>query len=165
MPGPKFLYFAGMKNLLPAAPVIFLALVLASACSGGRREPVVSENNVDAARNFIRAALDGRFDEARKYMLTDSLNTNYMDVAERAYQRSDKTVKEGYRAASINIREILEPVRDSVTIVIYSNSYRNDPDTLRIIRKNGEWLVDLKYLFEHDSDTLLKRSPVNDTKP
>ena len=26
-------------------------------------------------------------------------------------------------------------------------------DTLRIIRKNGQWLVDLKYLFEHDMDT------------
>lgn len=165
MPCPKVLYFAGMKMSIPAVMGIFLVLTLGTACSGGGKEPVSSENNIDAARNFIRAALDGKFDDARKYMLADSVNTNYMDVAERSYQRADQAIKDGYRSSSINIHEVKEPVKDSVTIVIYSNSFRNDPDTLRVVRANGQWLVDLKYLYEHDADTLLKNNGLNDTLP
>jgi hypothetical protein len=41
-------------------------------------------------------------------------------------------------------------INDSVAVVIYSNSYKNDHDTLRIAKKNTNWLVDLKYLYEHD---------------
>lgn len=160
----KVLYFAGMKMSVPAVLGISLFLLYGAACSG-KKEPVASENNIDAARNFIRAALDGKFDEARNYMLADSVNTNYMDVAERSYQRADKAIKDGYRSSSINIHEVKEPLKDSVTLVIYSNSYRNDPDTLRVIRINGQWLVDLKYLYEHDADTLLKKPNLNDSLP
>ncbi len=162
---PKVLYFAGMKMSVPAVLGISLILTYGAACTGGGKEPVSSENNIDAARNFIRAALDGKFDDARNYMLPDSVNTNYMDVAERSYQRADKAIKDGYRASSIKIHEVKEPLKDSVTIVIYSNSYRNEPDTLRVIRSNGQWLVDLKYLYEHDADTLLKSPNLNDSLP
>ena len=112
-----------------------------------------SDNSIDAARNFIRSALDGKFDEARTYMLSDSSNTNYMDVAERSFQNTDQGVKNGYRTSTIIIHEV-DTINDSTTIVIYSNSYKNDHDTLRVIRANSQWLVDLKYLFEHGSETL-----------
>lgn len=165
MPCPKVLYFAGMNRRLPAVVAVAVLLAGMAACSGGGKEPAASENNIDAARNFIRSALDGKFEDARKFMLADSLNTNYMDVAERSWQRADKSVKDGYRAASIKIHEVQEPLKDSVTIVIYSNSFRNDPDTLRVMRVNGQWLVDLKYLYEHDTDTLFKKNNRNDSLP
>ena len=76
-----------------------------------------------------------------------------MDVAERNYGKADEGTKEGYRGSSINIRNV-NPVNDSVTIVIYSNSFMNNDDTLRILKKNNQWLVDLKYLYEHDMDTM-----------
>ena len=143
-----------------------LMMIALTACRDAEKQATgVSENNIDAARNFIRTALDGKFDEARKYMLTDSVNTNYMDVAERSYQRADKAIKDGYRSSSINIHEVNEPIQDSVTVVIYSNSFRNDPDTLQVIRSGGQWLVDLKYLYEHDADTLLKKPNLNDSLP
>jgi hypothetical protein len=119
-----------------------------------------SENNIDAARNFVRAALDGKFNEARTYMLTDSVNTNYMDVAERSYQRTDQSVKDGYRASTIRIYSPLVELNDSTTIIIFANSFKNDPDTLRVVRVNGQWLVDLKYLYEHDADSLQHQHPV-----
>ena len=122
-----------------------------------------SENNIDAARNFIRAALDGKFEEARIYMLADSVNTNYMDVAERSYQHAAQATKDGYRASSINIIQVTEPVKDSVTVVIYSNSFKNDHDTLKVLKTNGQWLVDLKYLYEHDEDSLQLKLITNDT--
>lgn len=140
------------------------SLIAAVACKSGKDKDKASENNIDAARNFIRAALDGKFDIARTYMVADSVNTNYMDVAERSYQRADKPTKDGYRTASIRIlsSEIINP-SDSTTIVVYSNSFKNDPDTLRVLRVNGQWLVDLKYLYEHDMDTTAKKPLLNDS--
>ncbi len=145
--------------------LVCLMMIAVTACRDAEKKTSASENNIDAARNFIRAALDGKFGDARNYMLADSVNINYMDVAERSYQRADKVIKEGYRTSTIKIHEITEPLKDSVTIVIYSNSYRNDPDTLRVIKTNGQWLVDLKYLYEHDADTLLKSPNLNDSLP
>lgn len=96
-------------------------------------------------------------------MLTDSVNTNYMDVAERSYQHADKMIKDGYRTSSIRIYSPVTDVNDSTSIVIYSNSFKNDPDTLRVIRVKGQWLVDLKYLYEHDADTSVHKPIINDT--
>ncbi|HEY0434503.1 MAG TPA: hypothetical protein VGC95_11555, partial [Chitinophagaceae bacterium] len=44
-------------------------------------------------------------------------------------------------------------VNDSTTVTIFANSYKNDKDTLKMVKVNSQWLVDLKYLFEHDMDT------------
>jgi hypothetical protein len=120
-----------------------------------------SENNIDAARNFIRAALDGKFNEARTYLVTDSINSNWMDVAERSYQRTDQAVKDGYRSSSINIHQV-NPVNDSTAIIIYSNSFKNDHDTLKVLKMKGQWLVDFKYLYGHDADTLQTKTITND---
>lgn len=138
------------------------SMLIITACKNGKENP--AENNIDAARNFIRAALDGKFDLARTFMVPDSVNTNYMDVAERSYQKAGKETKDGYRTASIRIlsSSIINPA-DSTTIVVYSNSYKNDPDTLKVVRQNGQWLVDLKYLYEHDMDTTMKKPLLNDS--
>jgi Domain of unknown function (DUF4878) len=141
-----------------------LLLLFISSCKSKDSESHKSENNIDAARNFIRAALDGKFTEARTYMLADSVNTNYMDVAERSYQRADQSLKDGYRSSSIRIFSPVTTINDSTTIIIYSNSFKNDPDTLKVLKKNGEWLVDLKYLYEHAADTSLQHTTItNDT--
>ena len=139
------------------------SLFLISSCkSKDKKQDSKSENNIDAARNFIRAALDGKFTEARNFMLADSVNINYMDVAERSYQRADQTIKDGYRSSSINIVSVKEPIKYSVTFVIYSNSFKNDPDTLKVIKTNGQWLVDFKYLYLHNNDTLHLKEIIND---
>lgn len=154
-----------MKRIPFIFPIAIGATLLFSinACKEKDKQASgTSENNIDAARNFIRAALDGKFDNARNFMLPDSLNINYMDVAERSYQRTDQATKDGYRAASINIIQVKETVKDSVTLVIFSNSFKKDPDTLKVILKDGQWLVDLKYLYQHDMDTLKPAEIIND---
>lgn len=144
-------------------PLFMLLLLVFSGCKSAKDKAAPpAENDIDAARNFIRAALDGKFNLARTYMLPDSVNINYMDVAERSYGKSDKATKEGYRTASIRILPVTV-INDSTTIVIYSNSFKNDPDTLRVLHKNDKWLVDLKYLYEHDMDTMMKKPIQNDT--
>ena len=143
-----------MQKKYPAIVIVCMSLLI--ACNNKDRRAGKSENDIDAARNFIRAALDGKFEEARTYLLPDSINVNWMDVAERSYRKTDDDTKRGYRSSSINIHQV-SPVNDSVTVVIYSNSFKNDHDTLRILKQNGQWLVDLKYLYEHDMDTLFNK--------
>jgi hypothetical protein len=146
----KIYYFAGMKK----NHFVFLSLFFSLyACnSNDKQQPGKAENDIDAAREFIRSALDGKFSHARSYLLSDSSNIHYMDVAERNYQKADVDTKNGYRSSSINIHEV-KPLNDSTTIVIYSNSFKNDHDTLKVSKVNGQWLIDLKYLYEHDMDT------------
>lgn len=145
--------FCGMKQPARIASLLLLlTCILMVACKNSEtRSAETAENSIDAARNFIRAALDGKFEQARKLMLPDSVNSNWMDVAERSYQRAEQPVKDGYRTASIQVHKVTD-LDDSTTVVIYSNSFKNDHDTLKVVRQNGQWLVDLKYLFDHDTD-------------
>jgi hypothetical protein len=135
---------------------IFL-LLLQTACNNEEKATTDSENNVDAARNFIRAALDGKFNEARDFMIQDSLNNNYLDVAERSFNNLSQDKKDNYRGSSIRFHQPIVNLNDSTSVIIYSNSFMNDPDTLQVRKTNGKWLVDLKYLYQHDTDSTSKR--------
>ncbi|MDP4263798.1 MAG: DUF4878 domain-containing protein [Bacteroidota bacterium] len=145
-----------MKKILTLLSFLFFCLV---ACNNPGKQALKSENDLDAVRNFIQAALYGKYDEARNYMLPDSINEERMRLIERVKLSPDE--KRGLATASINIHNV-NPVNDSTTIVIYSNSFKNDRDTLKVVRVKGQWLVDFNYLFEHDNDTLMKK-PVNKT--
>lgn len=123
------------------------------ACSdAGKETPNTSENDIDAARNFLQAALKGDYEKAKAFMLQDSINLQRMDAIERLKLAEDE--RKGLAEASINIHEIVNKVKDSVTVIVYSNSFKKNWDTLRVIKQNGQWLVDFNYLFAHDSDTL-----------
>jgi hypothetical protein len=138
---------------------IGILFLLFSACNSiDKKSPAPAENDIDAAREFIRSALDGKFEQSKNYLLPDSSNMQYITVAERNYEKADDEIKNGYRSASIRIYSPVTHVNDSTTIIIYSNSFKNDPDTLKVLKVNGQWLVDLKYLYEHDRDTTI---PIN----
>jgi type IV secretory pathway component VirB8 len=123
-----------------------LCLLLFSACSSNDRSNA-SENDVDAARNFIRAALDGQYKEAQNLIVADSVNKQYLDAFATNYrERMSGSDKRGYRESSINIHNI-RSINDSVTIVHYSNSYKQTQDSLKVVRQDNNWLVDLKYSF------------------
>jgi len=107
---------------------------------------------MDAARNFLNAALKGDYKQASVYMLRDSANQEYLNVSERSYQHRSPDAKAKLKTASLRFFDTNQ-VNDSTTITVFANSYTNKRDTLRIVRINGQWLVDLKYLFEHSMDT------------
>jgi len=146
--GKKFHYFAIMKSIA----IVFFFLFLMAACNNSEEAKTKSDNDMDAARNFLDAALKGDYKDASAYMLKDSANLEYLNVTARGYQRLSPDERSRLKAASLRFFDTRQ-VNDSTTITIFANSYKNDKDTLRIIRANGRWLVDLKYLFEHDTDT------------
>ena len=89
-------------------------------------------------------------------MVQDSTNIGYLAVTEGKYSQMDPDQKRNLRNASLRFYDPLFQ-NDSTTVTVFSNSYKNDKDTLRIVKQNGQWLVDLKYLFEHDLDTTLNK--------
>ena len=117
-------------------------------CScGGNEAPEPAADDLGTASGFIRSALDGDYEQARSLMMQDSLNIQYLDAFERNYKgRMTRDDKKGYRDASINIHNILK-VSDTVTVVRYSNSFKRQADSLKIVQQGGRWFVDLKYSF------------------
>lgn len=130
-------------------------LLFFTACSNAETDrsdaTQTTESDVDAARNFIRTALDGRYDKLDKMVVPDSANLALIEVAHMAYQsRMSGDDKRGYREASINIHNV-QALNDSTTIINYSNSYKKEKNDLKVVRKSGNWLVDFKYSFPADT--------------
>jgi Domain of unknown function (DUF4878) len=131
----------------------FLFLQFFCACGNNDKNAPASENDVDAARNFIQSALNGDYRKAKSFMVQDSLNIQLLNAVEDNYQhRTSREDKRGYRESSINVHDI-RPVSDSVSIVQYSNSFKKEKDSLKVVKLNGQWLIDLKYSF-HVSDSV-----------
>ncbi len=149
-----------MKKLIQLTSFLFLFLY--SCNDAGNNASPQSENDIDAARNFIRAALDGDYEKGKKMLVSDSTNFQYFEEYEKSHAKMDAAEKKKYKNASINVHAVT-PVNDSTTFVIYSNSYQNNHDTLKLMKTAGQWIVDLKYLFNQDMDTLLHSINKKDT--
>jgi Domain of unknown function (DUF4878) len=144
-----FYYFAKMKAIVTACVVFCLF----TACNNGNDNSAANaSNDMDAARNFLDAALKGDFSTASGYMLRDSANIGYLGLSERIYKGKRAGEKDSLKASSLRFFDTRQ-VNDSTTVTVFSNSYMNKKDTLKVLKINGHWLVDLKYLFEHDMDT------------
>lgn len=140
-------------------PYYFLFLLFSFvACNGvddnaSSLAPKENEDDLNTAIGFVQAALKGNYDKARTFMLRDSANDQRMDAISRVQLSSDE--KQGLWDASINIhnRKLLN---DSTSIIIYSNSFhKENSDTLKVVKKEGKWQVDFKYLFDHDLEDSL----------
>jgi hypothetical protein len=144
-----------MKKIISFS--LFLLFCL-SACNNEDKTET-SASDIIVVSNFIKSALRGDYENAKTFMIADSLSLARMNNIARVNLSAEE--KRGLAAASIIIHTRI-PVNDSTTVVIYSNSYKNNWDTLRALRVNGRWLVDFNYLFDHDMDTLINY-PVNKT--
>ena len=128
------------------ATIILTALLI--GCNSAPEESTTADNDLDAARSFLQAALKGKYNDAAVYMLHDSLNDERLDAVSRLQLTSEE--KQGLWDASINIHN-RKLINDSTSIIIYSNSfYKDNKDTLKVVKKEGKWLVDFKYLFDHE---------------
>jgi hypothetical protein len=133
-----------MKNFF--SPLLLLTLLW--SCGGNDDKTVTKpEDDVDAARMFIRAALDGNYKQARNLIVTDSSNVQLLDNLERAYlHNNDPMEQRGYRESAIRIHDT-KKLNDSTSVVVYSNSFKNKKDSVKAVRQGSNWLIDLKYSF------------------
>lgn len=131
-----------MKYLL----ITFLSLSL-FACTDKEDEYHKPENALDAGREFIQQSLKGKFTTANKYMLQDKDNQYWLSKWQEDFNKTSEQEKAAYGKASINISEISDAVPDSITIINFSNSYKNIPQKLKVVKYNGDWKVDFKYTF------------------
>ena len=126
---------------------LLAGLFFAVACNNESTTVAAPENDVDAAGTFIRTALNGQWKEAKRLVVQDSANLEDIDVAEQNYtQRTNVLQQRGLRESTIRIFDTRK-VSDSVSIVSYSNTFRNKKDSIKVVRQGGQWLVDLKYSF------------------
>jgi hypothetical protein len=128
-----------------------IIVVFAAGCTSTENKNITEgSSDIDVGRKFVRAALDGKFDQAQRFLLSDTLNLNYLEVAGRSYDKLSNADKENYKGASILIHES-KSLNDSTSLLIFSNSFKNDQDTLRVVRKDNQWKVDLSYLYLHEN--------------
>lgn len=138
----------------------FLCLLFfAAACNSPADEEKeeAGESDINAATSFVQAALKQQYNKARDFMLQDSVNQQHMDAVSRIQLSSGE--KQGLWDASINIHS-RKLVNDSTSIIVYSNSFhKENKDTLKVVKINGRWLVDFKYLF-NQNDSVSVNTPL-----
>jgi hypothetical protein len=137
--------FAAMKKrfLVP----VLLALPFWMVSCGTDSSLTPAEDAQDAGREFIRASLDGNMRAAEFHLLKDSSNIMLFEKWKKDYYNKLST-EERVSFKNANILPIkIENENDSVVHYSFSNSYKkSDTTTVKIVRVNGIWQVDLKEL-------------------
>ena len=98
----------------------------------------------EAGREFIRASLDGNYEKARFYLYNDSTDANirFLEKWKTNYDALPDKEKSNYKDASIRPIEIKKIDSTNYTYT-YFNSYKKDTTTIRIVKVNDAWLVDV----------------------
>jgi hypothetical protein len=128
----------------------YLALITVTAViySCNSKSEKIPTTNIEVANAFVRHLLDNDFKSAETFLLKDSSNIEMFETFKQQYNRQDKAIIEEYKKSQINVHKTETVIPDSIFIYNYSNSYRPlDTTTLKAVRINGKWLIDLKYTF------------------
>ena len=123
---------------------IFLLFLLGS-CNNKRTNPTT---DIDVARAFIKDILENNFKDAKRFLLDDETNNQYFELSRKEFEHKSKEELKEYKDADIIVNE-LTSLNDSITIINYSNSYKKESKgKVKVVRINGQWFVDLKYMFQ-----------------
>ena len=101
---------------------------------------------LESGRGFIEASLKGDYINAKKYLLQDSTNMEYFEGLKDFNMKMSREDRRGYSEANIIIDSSITQ-SDSVNIIYYSNTYKNEPSKIKMVKHDNEWLVDFKYTF------------------
>lgn len=124
--------------------VLGAVTMMAAACHNSAG--VDKSDPLESGRGFIEASLKGDYIKAEKYLLQDSVNMQYFEGLKNFNSNLDAVSRRGYSDANIIIDSSIAK-SDSVNIIYYTNSYKNKPSKIKLVKLNNQWLVDFKYTF------------------
>ena len=116
-------------------------------CNNG--SDIDKSDPLESGRGFINASLKGDYTKAEKYILKDSTNEQYLDGLRDFNKNSTPLEREGYRDANIIIDSSIA-ISDSINIIYFSNTYKKEPQKIKMVKKGTDWLVDFKYSFNEN---------------
>lgn len=124
---------------------LFILTAIIASCSTTEAGYTKAADAQEAAREFVRSSLDGNYDRASFYLYRDSAGVNEMLLNKwrSDYSKWSQEDKVGHKNANI-IVITTEPLKDSALNFVFSNTYKKDTTTIKVVKANGEWLVDLK---------------------
>ena len=124
-----------------------LSLIFCLAISSCNNEKKSTNTDIEVARVFIKDILESNFKDAETFVLKEETNQQFFELFKKEFESKSKSELESFKNADIIINEI-SPINDSVSINNYSNSFKKDKSNkLKMVRINGQWMVDLKYTF------------------
>jgi len=124
-----------------------LSLICCLAISSCNTEKKLPNTDIEVARGFIKNILESNFKDAETFVLKEETNRQFFDLFKKEFESKSKSELESFKNADIIINEI-SPINDSVSIINYSNSFKKDKtNKLKMVKINGQWMVDLKYTF------------------
>lgn len=128
-------------------------MTIFAACN---TSPEVDKSDpLESGRGFIEASLKGDYIKAKQYLLQDSTNMEYFQGLKEFNRNMDVVNRRGYSDANIIIDSSIAK-SDSVNIIYYTNSFKNKPQKIKLVKRNNEWLVDFKYTFIGNDGPYLK---------
>jgi hypothetical protein len=114
------------------------------SCSEEDKVYPKAETALDAGRAFIEAFLKGDTKRTEAYMVADDENKILLAKLHRQLRNRSEEDEQGYKESSIIIGDI-DNVTENEVIIQYKATYDRIPRKIKVINKNGAWLVDLKY--------------------
>ena len=124
-----------------------LSLIFCLAISSCNNEKKSTNTDIEVARVFIKDILESNFKDAETFVLKEETNQQFFELFKKEFESKSKSELESFKNADNIINEI-SPINDSVSIINYSNSFKKDKSNkLKMVRINGQWMVDLKYTF------------------
>ncbi|MEO7801211.1 MAG: hypothetical protein ABIR81_04390 [Ginsengibacter sp.] len=131
-----------LKHYITLATIIGIA-----GCTPGNRTSPTLDDPMSSGREFIESSLKGDYASARKHLLQDSLNIEYFNGLQNFNEKMNGKDKLGYKDANIIIDSISK-LSDTISIIHYSNTFKNKPDKIKMLKVDNNWLVDFKYTFQ-----------------
>lgn len=125
---------------------LVIAILLLAACNNEPAGFSKPEDGLDAAREFIRAELDGDYARGELFIIRDEEDLKlYKRYVEYMKKRPAEQLQE-LKTASIIVNKV-EELSDTLQIINYSNSFSKRPMDVKMVKKDGEWWVDFSYTF------------------
>jgi hypothetical protein len=131
-----------MKGLLSLTGIILFVFIGCTEPEGYQRP----EDPLDAGREFIRAVMDGDYEEAELYLSEDAEDKELFSRYKQYMKKQPQKERLSLKSASIIIHK-MENQGDSICLINFSNSHSMKPMDLKVINEKNSWKVDFSYTF------------------